>query len=216
MLLPLLRAVLGLLFLWVILAQAQEQSFAIKLNNVAHARQRSNSAFISSLIKRVGYNGQEPKSVTVKPLFKQDLLTKLDRQATNGQTHSLDRWYEVKIVPAPEPVVVLRRSDTASEDPAQGDKAPAYVVKFMQDLIELPEVTNIHPLLPHEDPQVDTINPADDPRSGRQGYLDPAPDGIDARYAWRVPGGTGRGVTVVDLERGFNLDHEDLVRESVP
>jgi len=212
---PLFRAALGLLFLWVILAQAQEQSFAIKLNNVAHVRQRSNSSFISSLIKRVGYNGQEPKSVAVKPLFRQDLLAKIDRQATNNQRHSLDRWYEVKIVPAPKPVVVLRRNDILSEDSAQGDKIPAYVVKFMQDLIKLQEITNIHPLLDHDDPQVDTINPADDPRSGRQGYLDPAPGGIDARYAWRVPGGTGRGVTVVDLEQGFNLDHEDLVRVPV-
>ncbi|MGO4304291.1 S8 family serine peptidase [Cupriavidus sp. RAF12] len=40
--------------------------------------------------------------------------------------------------------------------------------------------------------------------------LRPAPRGVDARYAWRVPGGTGRGVRVADLEHGWNTAHEDL------
>ena len=34
---------------------------------------------------------------------------------------------------------------------------------------------------PGSEPQV---NPVDDPRFGNQGYLDPAPDGIDAEFAW--------------------------------
>src|SRR5262245_41136972 len=33
------------------------------------------------------------------------------------------------------------------------------------------------------------VNPADDPRSANQGYLDAAPNGIDARFAWSVAGG---------------------------
>ena len=37
------------------------------------------------------------------------------------------------------------------------------------------------------------VNPADDPRSPNQGYLDPAPDGIDAEYAWGFSGGDGAG-----------------------
>lgn len=54
------------------------------------------------------------------------------------------------------------------------------------------------------------VNPADDPRSPNQGYLDPAPDGIGAEFAWTIPGGAGGGLAVVDLEWGWNLDHEDL------
>ncbi len=50
----------------------------------------------------------------------------------------------------------------------------------------------------------------DDPRSTNQGYLDPAPDGIDAEYAWTRPGGDGLGVGFVDLEQGWTLNHEDL------
>jgi hypothetical protein len=37
-----------------------------------------------------------------------------------------------------------------------------------------------------------TVNPADDPRSPNQAYLDPAPDGIDAEYAWALPAETVR------------------------
>ncbi len=54
------------------------------------------------------------------------------------------------------------------------------------------------------------VNAADDPRSVNQGYLDPAPDGIDAEFAWSVAGGDGAGVAFVDLERGWTLNHEDL------
>jgi serine protease len=55
----------------------------------------------------------------------------------------------------------------------------------------------------------------DDPRSINQGYLDPAPDGIDAEYAWTRPGGDGAGVGFVDLEQGWTLGHEDLVAAGV-
>ncbi len=43
-----------------------------------------------------------------------------------------------------------------------------------------------------------------------QGYLNPATDGIDAKYAWTVPGGAGSSVTVCDLEYSWNLSHDDL------
>jgi serine protease len=54
------------------------------------------------------------------------------------------------------------------------------------------------------------VNPADDPRSVNQGYLDAAPNGIDARFAWGIAGGDGAGVGFVDMEQGWNLNHEDL------
>ncbi|MBE8476740.1 S8 family peptidase [Streptomyces justiciae] len=46
--------------------------------------------------------------------------------------------------------------------------------------------------------------------SSRQGYLGPAPEGIDAHWAWQRPGGTGQGVTVIDVEGSWQLGHEDL------
>ncbi|HLM45713.1 MAG TPA: S8 family peptidase [Myxococcaceae bacterium] len=46
----------------------------------------------------------------------------------------------------------------------------------------------------------------------QQGYLNAAPMGVDARYAWKVPGGTGAGVKIVDVEGAWNDSHEDLPR----
>ncbi len=54
------------------------------------------------------------------------------------------------------------------------------------------------------------VNAADDPRAVNQGYLDAAPDGINARYAWTFPGGDGAGQSLIDMERGWTLNHEDI------
>ncbi len=46
--------------------------------------------------------------------------------------------------------------------------------------------------------------------TGRQGYLGPAPDGFDARFARTQTGGDGAGVKLIDLEYSWVLSHEDL------
>lgn len=43
-----------------------------------------------------------------------------------------------------------------------------------------------------------------------QAHLRAAPTGIGADYIWTVPGGTGTGVRVVDIEGNWRFDHEDL------
>ena len=57
-------------------------------------------------------------------------------------------------------------------------------------------------------PQPPPVVAADDPRSANQGYLNAAPQGIDARWAWSSTDGFGVGF--VDLEQGWTLNHEDL------
>lgn len=57
------------------------------------------------------------------------------------------------------------------------------------------------------------VQPSDDPRSASQGYLDAAPVGIDARWAWGLA--DGEGVGFVDLEQGWTLNHEDLAAANV-
>jgi serine protease len=54
------------------------------------------------------------------------------------------------------------------------------------------------------------VNPADDVLAAQQGYVDAAPDGIDARWAWTQPNSAGIGVGLVDLEQGWIPGHEDL------
>ncbi len=46
----------------------------------------------------------------------------------------------------------------------------------------------------------------------RQGYLDVAPGGVDAPFAWTIPGGSGAGVRVIDCEWGWRFTHEDLTQ----
>ncbi|EJR11775.1 hypothetical protein IIA_05882 [Bacillus cereus VD014] len=60
-----------------------------------------------------------------------------------------------------------------------------------------------------------SVNPYDEPRFSRQGYLEEAPLGINAPYAWGIKGGDGQGATFVDLEEGWLLNHEDLVSQNI-
>jgi hypothetical protein len=50
--------------------------------------------------------------------------------------------------------------------------------------------------------------------SPRQGYLRPAPEGVDAFYAWTLAGGNGAGVRIIDLEWSWRLNHEDLLQNN--
>lgn len=45
----------------------------------------------------------------------------------------------------------------------------------------------------------------------RKGYMDPAPNGIDAGYAWTLKGGKGvPGVHFIDIEQGWLPNHEAI------
>ncbi|MFF1477020.1 S8 family serine peptidase [Streptomyces sp. NPDC058301] len=46
--------------------------------------------------------------------------------------------------------------------------------------------------------------------SARQGHLGPAPHGVDAAWAWLQAGGSGEGVSIVDVEAAWQLGHRDL------
>ena len=48
--------------------------------------------------------------------------------------------------------------------------------------------------------------------TARQGYLEAAPGGVDARYAWTRAGGGGAGVRIIDVEGAWRFSHEDLVQ----
>jgi len=60
-------------------------------------------------------------------------------------------------------------------------------------------------------PATDEAPPASPDFSIRQGYLGPAPEGIDAHYAWTRAGGRGNGVAIIDIEGEWNFNHEDLL-----
>lgn len=79
--------------------------------------------------------------------------------------------------------------------------------ELVERLLAWEIVEGARPDAPAIDP---VVNAANDPRSPNQGYLNPAPEGIDAEFAWTVAGGAGAGQRFVDLEQGWTLDHEDL------
>ena len=84
------------------------------------------------------------------------------------------------------------------------------VTKPLEDVMaefrDLPEVDFAYREQSMSDP---VVNPADK-FAALQNYLDAAPTGIDARWAWTQKGGDGTGMRFMDLERGWFLGHEDL------
>jgi len=92
--------------------------------------------------------------------------------------------------------VWLRRSDAAVAG------------KLVQKLGANPAVEQVYPQPIFRDadiPPTTTIN-----LTSSQGYLNPAPAGIDVPFARKFPGGRGETVSIIDVEAGWVLDHEDL------
>lgn len=80
----------------------------------------------------------------------------------------------------------------------------AYVAPGAEPAVDL---TALNEMTPSPDP----APPVTPDFTARQIYLDAAPAGIDARYAWTLPGGQGAGVRIIDIEGAWRFDHEDLV-----
>jgi len=78
--------------------------------------------------------------------------------------------------------------------------------ELVTQLRKLNNVETVYVMRPGPPPS----SPKKDPRNLDQCYQDPAPKGIDARYAWGFAGGDGAGIGFVDLEQGWNLNHADL------
>jgi hypothetical protein len=80
----------------------------------------------------------------------------------------------------------------------------AYVKPKMEPPVMRDEA--VLPPLPQEAP------PATPAFIARQTYLDAAPGGIDARFAWTRNGGKGQGVRIIDIEGAWRYSHEDLLQ----
>ena len=84
------------------------------------------------------------------------------------------------------------------------------VESLVAELNQLPEVDLAYRELQVHEP---VVNAADDPLAVAQDYLDAAPTGIDARWAW-TQNRDGAGVAFIDLEQGWITAHEDLVAKA--
>lgn len=47
-------------------------------------------------------------------------------------------------------------------------------------------------------------------------YETPAAAGIDAQFAWTIPGGDGQGQSLIDLEQGWTLNHVAIAARAIP
>ena len=82
---------------------------------------------------------------------------------------------------------------------------------LVRTLNDLSEIDLAYRELEATDP---IVSPGDDSLNASQSYLDPAPTGTDARWAWNQANGDGTGVGVVDLEQGWIPTHEDLAGQT--
>ena len=83
---------------------------------------------------------------------------------------------------------------------------PRIEAAYIKPATELPDRRN--------DPvaRSEAAPPATPDFTSRQGYLDAAPGGIDARFAWSLPGGRGTDVRIIDVEGAWRFSHEDLLQ----
>lgn len=77
---------------------------------------------------------------------------------------------------------------------------------LMNELNAFRIVEQVYAAMPSEGAQV----PPTPDLSSQQGYLRPAPGGLDALYAWTRSGGRGEGVRLIDVEYDWVTDHEDF------
>lgn len=141
------------------------------------------------------------EGVTLEPLFgvsEERLQVKTASLAaeTGAEVPDLSVYYHVE---APD-----ERLDALARRLQQTDGIEAAYVKPPAEPAEF----RLNDMAPQaEEPPVVTPD-----FTARQGYLDPAVTGIDARYAWTVSGGGGAGVNIIDIEWGWNFTHEDLIQ----
>jgi subtilisin family serine protease len=88
---------------------------------------------------------------------------------------------------------------------------PEKIEEVVKRLNGLPEVDRAYREFDVTEP---LVNDVDDDYAADQDYLDAAPTGIDARWAWTQPNAEGSGVGVIDLEQGWLPNHEDVVAKA--
>jgi hypothetical protein len=150
-----------------------------------------NVSDLAALLKRHG--------ARMQPIFGATEERVMARQAAHpaavhAPTEDLSVFYRVE---APtERLAELRDRLAASE---------LVEAAFVKPGTELPAINDMA-AAPEEPP------PASPDFSARQIYLNAAPAGVDARWAWTQSGGRGNDVRIFDVEGNWRFTHEDLTQ----
>ncbi|UMR31633.1 S8 family serine peptidase [Massilia sp. MB5] len=149
----------------------------------------------------------EAEQIVLEPLFGNEDRLRREKQAApaadGAELPDLSVFYRVEA--APERMAELARQ--LAQQPmvsAAYVKPPAELAHAARD-VEWEALNSMTP-------DIQDAPPVTADFTSRQGYLDAAPGGIDARYAWTQGGGGGSGVRVIDLEWGWRFSHEDLIQ----
>lgn len=151
----------------------------------------------------------ETEGVTLQPLFGNEDSLQRERAAMASALDydslpDLSVFYRVE---APDD-----RLDELAENLIQQPLVEAAYVKPPAELAQVTTVEATRPPINDMAPLSIDAPPTTPNFIARQNYLNPAPVGIDAHYAWTLPGGGGAGVQVIDLEWGWRFTHEDLTQ----
>lgn len=111
-------------------------------------------------------------------------LEKRARHGTNPPEHSLNTFWRMRFGNAQDKDITLGKLNAIA-----GDQFFVYT----ETLVGCP-----------------SDNVTNNEHQHRQNYLDEAPTGVDARWAWTQAGGKGEGVKLIDLEVAWRFSHEDL------
>ncbi|NVD96476.1 S8 family peptidase [Massilia sp. BJB1822] len=149
----------------------------------------------------------EAEQIVLEPLFGNEDRLRREKQAAPAadgvELPDLSVFYRVEA--APERMAELAKQ--LAQQPmvsAAYVKPPAELAHAARD-VEWEALNSMTP-------DIQDAPPVTADFTSRQGYLDAAPGGIDARYAWTLGGGGGSGVRVIDLEWGWRFSHEDLIQ----
>jgi len=107
----------------------------------------------------------------------------------------------------------VRAEDSRLEDLAKSlASLPGIVTAYVKPAAEPPVGPRSAEATLEREEAVEAAPPATPDFTSRQGYLNAAPEGVDAVYAATVPGGRGAGSRIIDIEGAWNFSHEDLLQ----
>ncbi|QRN94395.1 S8 family serine peptidase [Archangium violaceum] len=187
-------------------SMASERSLAERAllsgRGLSEARVADDVKAVQALLERA------PRTAAPRRLFSEDEST-LEARKASGEARSghqladLNLYVEVPLLPGTtaervrELVDALNALDSVEVAYAQPPAEPAMVNFGLDEAVRgVLAAADISPTTPLYESQ--------------QGYLNAAPAGIDARFAWTMAGGKGAGVRIVDIEGGWRTTHEDL------
>lgn len=134
---------------------------------------------------------------TMVPIFgatEERVMARLAAQSEAAQAPMEDLSVFYRVDAPAERLEELRERLAASELVEGAFLKPSAELPFINDMTAAPE----------EPP------PASPDFTARQIYLNAAPAGVDARWAWTQAGGRGRDIRIIDIEGNWRFTHEDL------